>query len=349
MRTKAYWAFVLIFASVCLLFYLSVFRNQLHRTKQRDAVSCRLKWFHQAQFAGLYVAQSKGFFNDAGINCTLRPGGQDFNAIKLVAAGSDDFGVWDAGQVIIARSQGIPIVAIAVIFQESPVCFFSRKNSGIRTPRDFIGKKVAMQYGTNVRTEYIAMMKRAGVDLGAVTEVPSRYDLQRFLVGSVDIWNGYTINEPIVAEAHGVPVHLIKPSDYGIDMYADCIITTNRMVKEKPHLVLRFVRAAVRGWEYALAHRKEAVRIVLAQDSRLSEDHERKMLDESARLIFARTAKKRGIGFMDEFIWRKMLEELRSQSLLGPHSVVLSKIYTNRFLPGNLDGTRQTGGSRNER
>ena len=62
------------------------------------------------------------------------------------------------------------------------------------------------------------------------------HDLQRFLAGEVDVWNGYTINEPHVAEKSGVPVEIIKPSEYGVDMYADCIIATERTIKERPEV-----------------------------------------------------------------------------------------------------------------
>jgi ABC-type nitrate/sulfonate/bicarbonate transport system substrate-binding protein len=315
------------------LIFLPACGDSSNSSNKADDISCRLKWQHQAQFAGMYAAQAKGFFEAEGIKCTLYPGGQDFNAVKLVASGSDDFGVWGADQVILARSQGIPVVAVAVIFQESPVCFFSRRDSGIRHPQDFAGKKVAMQYGTNVRTEYIAMMRRTGVDLKSVTEIPSRYDMQRFLDGEIDVWNGYTINEPIVAASKGVPVHIIKPSDYGVDMYADCIITTEKMIREQPDLVRRFLRAAIRGWEYALAHRDEAVKIVLEKDARLQEDHERRMLAESARLILARNVSKKGIGRMDEAVWQGMIDELVLQDLLGPYPVYAKQVFTNEFLP----------------
>jgi NitT/TauT family transport system substrate-binding protein len=156
------------------------------------------------------------------------------------------------------------------------------------------------------------------------------------------VWNGYTINEPLVAEAQGVRIHLIKPSDYGVDMYADCIIASEKTVKEKPDLVRRFLKAAIQGWHYALAHQEEAVKIVLKQDPRLNEDHERRMLSESARLVLARNARDFGIGWMDETVWQKMLEELGSQELLGPHPVILSEVYTNKFLPNGLDNSQWT-------
>lgn len=297
------------------------------------SVSCRLKWHHQAQFAGFYLAQSLGFFEDEGIQCDLRPGGPDLNALALVATGSEEFGVWGAESVLIGRSQGMPVVAVAVLFQESPVCFFVRRDSAIQSPRAFAGQTVAMQYGTNVRIEYVAMMQRLGVPLSAVTETPSRFDMQRFMQGEVPVWNGYTINEPRVAERLGIPVRVFRPRDYGVNFYADCIITTERMIRERPDVVRGFVRAVLRGWRYALDHPDEAVEAVLRFDPRLDRTHQRDMLEATRELLLAGSASTAGLGSMDAAVWEAMLAELRDQDLLGRHNVDLRRSFTTDFLP----------------
>lgn len=92
------------------------------RPKNLKSVSYRLKWLPNANYIDGYVAQSKGYFAEQGLSCTVRPGGPDLDSIKSVASGSDDFGVTGADQLIMARSHGIDIVAIAAFFQGSPVC-----------------------------------------------------------------------------------------------------------------------------------------------------------------------------------------------------------------------------------
>ena len=295
-------------------------------------VSVRLKWSHQAQFAGLYAALDRGFYEAAGLDVTLREGGRDANAVTMVASGSDTFGVWGADQVLIARSRRIPIVAVGVILQESPVCFFAAEASDIRTPSDFAGRTVGMQYGTNVRTEYVAMMRRAGIALESVTEFPSGYSLQSFLEGRVDVWNGYEFNEPLLAERHGVPVRLIKPADYGVDMYADALIASETTVNERPEVTAAFVQATVRGWRYALANEAHAVGMVLRREPRLSSGHESAMLAALRPLILGRGVGLQGIGAMDRGIWASMLEEIVTQGLGGAEPVVLEETFTNRFL-----------------
>lgn len=308
------------------------FRNQQGDPNKSTKVSCRLKWLAQSQFAGNYVAVAQGLYKQAGLECTLRPGGQDFNAIKLVVSGSDDFGICGGDEIVIARSKGLPVVALAVIFQESPVCFFAKEDSGICHPKDFVGKRVAMQYGTNVRTEYVAMMSKMGIALDGITEVPSRFDMQSFFTGQVDVWNGYTINEVQTAKNKGYKVIVIRPFEYGIHMYADCIFTTEENILRRPEVVRAFVAATVRGWEYAVDHPEEAVDAMLSIEPRLNRDHELKMLRASIPLICPTSDQERGVGGMTRERWQEMETALFEQGVISRHTPP-SECFTLGFLP----------------
>ncbi len=325
--------FLACFVAIILVVVIYYFNKPAEQSMLTlEKISCRLKWYIQSQFAGNLVAVSEDYYRNAGLDCTLVPGGQDFNAIKLVASGENDFGVWGADQILIARSKGIPVVAIAVIYQKSPVCFFSKKNSGIIKPCDFVGKKVAMQYGTNVRTEYVAMMNNVKVDLNKVIEVPSRYDMQRFFEGAVDVWCGYVINEVLTAEEKGFEVNLIKPSDYGVKMYADCLFTTEEMIKNRPEIVRRFVQATLQGWQFAIKHPAKAVEIVLSHDAKLRKEHELRMLLKSIPFILPGSGKADRIGEMDSMVWKEMEKTLFKQHIIK-HRVDVSLAFNNHFLP----------------
>lgn len=322
---------VIVFGVFCTIAVGFFLKTRTQENSQGEKVTCRLKWLEQSQFAGNFVALAKGYYKEAGIECELEPGGQDFNAIKLVAAGADDFGIWGADDIIIARSKGIPVVALAVIYQKSPVCFFAKKGSGINGPKDFVGRKVAMQYGTNVRTEYVAMMNNLEIKLDSVIEVPSRFDMQLFFEGKVDVWNGYIINELLVAEEQLGEMVVILPSDYGVNFYADCLFTTEKMIKAQPDLVRRFVRSTIRGWQFALEHPEEAVDIVISQNPTLRKSHEMAMLLQSKDLILARGADKNGIGSMSESMWSEMEKTLFDQGIINSR-VNVGNAYSADFL-----------------
>lgn len=176
-------------------------------------------------------------------------------------------------------------------------------------------------------------MLKLGIDMSQVKEVPSGFNMQQFFNGNVDVWNGYIINEPLAAEKHGFKVNIIRPSDYGIDMYSDTLFTTDEMIKKKPDLVRKMVKATIAGWEYALAHPEEAVKAVLKRDPRLKSDHEKKMLEIEASLIVARKTNKYGLGWMDEEVWESMRSTLETLGILKKNSIKIKDVYTNEFLP----------------
>src|SRR5439155_228206 len=137
-----------------------------------ERVAVRLKWLHQAQFAGFYCAKELGFYRQKGLDVALEPGGAPdptsplpSPAIQMVSSGSEDFGVAGADQILLARDKGIPLVAVAVIYRKSPVCYFALKRSGITRPQDFVGKRVAVRLGGNEEVTYRAMMMKASVEL----------------------------------------------------------------------------------------------------------------------------------------------------------------------------------------
>ena len=129
--------------------------------RAEDAVTVRLKWFNQAQFAGFYVAQDKGYYKAAGLAVNIQPGGPDFPAVQMVTGGNEQFGVTGADQILIARSKGVPVVAVAVIYRRNPFVLFSLAKSGIKTPADFVGKKVGVKIGGNEELIYRAVLAKA--------------------------------------------------------------------------------------------------------------------------------------------------------------------------------------------
>src|ERR1039458_2006291 len=137
--------FLAAFSVVTVLAILSCF-TACHHSSDAKVTSVRIQWLDQAQFAGLYVASAKGYFKSQNLSVTIEPGGPDVSPVLLVASGSNDFGVSPATDIIQARSNGVPVVAIATIFQKNPVVFFSKISKNIKTPKDFTGHTVGLEY-----------------------------------------------------------------------------------------------------------------------------------------------------------------------------------------------------------
>jgi NitT/TauT family transport system substrate-binding protein len=265
-----------------------------------DAVTVRLKWLNQAQFAGFYVAKDQGFYKAAGLDVDVQPGGPDFPAIQMVAGGNEQFGVTGADQILIARSKGVPVVALAVIYRRNPFVLFSLAKSGIKTPADYVGKKVGVKIGGNEELIYRAVMAKAGIDKSKVTEIPVKFDVAPLLTGDIDVWPGYLINEVLAAKEKGFDVNIVAPVDYGIDLYADTLFTTEKMLKEKPDLVKKFVAATLQGWNAAIAAPEQAAKITVKYGDKLTFDHELAMMKASIPLL---KPDDKPFGYIDEAGW----------------------------------------------
>ena len=265
-----------------------------------EAVTVRLKWFNQAQFAGFYVAQERGDYKAAGLDVNVQPGGPDFPAVQMVTGGNEQFGVTGADQVLIARSKGVPIVALAVIYRRNPFVMFSLQKSGISKPADWVGKKVGVKIGGNEELIYRAVLAKAKIDKSQLTEIPVKFDIAPLLAGTIDVWPGYLINEVLAAQEHGFGVNIVAPSDYGIDLYADTLFTTEAMLKGKPSVVHDFVAATLKGWNAAIAAPEEAAKITVKYGDKLTYDHELAMMKASVPLL---KPDGKPVGFMDAAGW----------------------------------------------
>jgi NitT/TauT family transport system substrate-binding protein len=294
-----------------------------------EAVTLRLKWLNQAQFAGFYVAQEKGYYKAEGLDVNIQPGGPDFPAVQMVTGGNEQFGVTGADQILIARSKGVPVVGLSVIYRRNPFVLFSLAKSGIKTPADYVGKNVGVKIGGNEELIYRAVLAKANVDKAKLTEIPVKFDITPLLSGAVDVWPGYLINEVLAAKEKGFDVNIVYPSDYGIDLYADTLFTTEKMLREKPELVKKFVAATLKGWNTAIAAPEEAAKITVKYGDKLSYDHELAMMKASIPLL---KPDDHPVGYMSAAGW-----ESAQKLLLGAEfqkqPVEVAKAFTTQTIP----------------
>lgn len=291
-------------------------------------VALKLKWLHQAQFAGNYVAAEKGFYNDQGLKVNISPYDFKTSAIDSVVNGDAQFGIAGADELLIAREKGAPIKAIAVIYKINPAVAYSLKKSGIVKPTDFIGKKVGLQKGSNVIYLYDAMLKKLNIDHNKIKEVEIGHDTRELLDGSVDVSTGYLVNEPNLAKEAGYEVNIIPMSDYGADMYADVIFTTENLINTSPGLVGKFLGATLDGWQYAIENEQEAVAITLRYAIDSTKIHEANMLNSSIPLISTGDSV---LGWMEQNKWEQAVNILLSEKILTK-PIKVEDAFTTKFL-----------------
>ncbi|RMD78263.1 MAG: response regulator [Lentisphaerae bacterium] len=306
--------------SPCLLYLLVSLLYLAFPTSSRPApdkperVVLQLKWKHQFQFAGYYAALAKGYYRDAGLHVHIREGWPGIQVADEMLAGHADFGV-DMPNMLIEYQKGKPIVALAAIFQHSPEALFLRKDSNIHNPQQLIGKKVMLRPHGNA--EIKAMFLHEGVDISRMTIVKHTWDIRDLVEGRVDAFAGYLTDRPFMLQQMGVEYQVIKPISYGIDFYGDCLFTTKKQVTNHPERVKRFLKASLKGWEYAMAHPDEIIDLIRSQYNR---NLPRKVLEFEAQAMQQLMLPKFiEIGHMNPGRWRHIGKTFVSLGMLPPN------------------------------
>ncbi len=225
-----------------------------------EPIVLQLKWYHQFQFAGYYAAEEKGFYKAEGLDVEIREGSPKHPPLETVLSGQAQFGVSD-DDILLARLRGRPTVACAAIFQHSPYVVLARAESGISKPSDLIDRTVmASEQGA---TQLKAMLKHEGIPLNRVKLVPHNWKLRDLLDQKVDAASGYSTVEPTQMRQAGVQPSIIRVADYGVDFYGDTLFTTEAVVQQDRARVAAFIRASLKGWEYAMQHPAEMIDSIL--------------------------------------------------------------------------------------
>jgi len=300
---------------------------QQEANKPPDQITVRLKWLHQAQFAGLYAAVEKGFYEQENLEVILVPYSYEEQPIDMVIEGKSEFGIIGGNLIIQARADGLPVTTIGVIYQKNPLCCYSLKESGIIKPQDFIGKTIGLKPGENTQSYYV-MIKKAGLDRNQMNEVQIGYGVDELISGITDVSTGFSVNEPhrVIEAGHDVDVMLF--ADYGVDVYADTLFTSEEIINSAPELVERFLRATIRGWRYAIENEEEIVDITLEYVTDSTRSHEEYMLEQSIPLIHTGTSP---IGWMEKEKWQYG-QDILLQTGSMEKEIDIDEAFTMQFL-----------------
>lgn len=285
------------------------------------------------QFAPWYVAQEKGYFKQAGLDVTMDYARVN-DIMRLLAAEKVDFAIAGGDEVIVARSQGLPVTYVMSLYARFPAVVVSLKDSKIEKPEDLRGKKVGYPYfGTN----YIAIraiMASAGLTEKDVTLIPIGYTQVASLTqNKVDAVVCFANNEPVQLEMQGVPIHVIYSYDY-FDLVGHGLVTSVGQVEKSPAIVRAFVKATRDGMQYALKHPDEAFKICLkyAPDAGgANAAAQRKVLAESMKLWESQTTRQKGLGYSDPAAWDHSQKQMSHWGIIT-RSVSVGDLLNNTFL-----------------
>ena len=259
-----------------------------------DKLTLQLQWVTQAQFAGYYVALDKGYYDDEGLDVTIKPGGPDIAPPQVLAGGGADMMLNWMPSALAARERGVPIVNIAQPFKSSGLQLTCRKETGIESPSDFRGKTIGVWFFGN-EYPFLSWMGQLGIptDGGSdgVTVLKQGFNVDPLLQKQADCISTMTYNEYWqVIDAGVSPDDLVvfKYQDQGVATLEDGIYVLEDRLQDTDFQdqMVRFVRASMKGWKWAEANPDAAADIVLDNDGTgaQTEKHQRRMMGEIAKL-----------------------------------------------------------------
>lgn len=259
-----------------------------------DKVTLQLKWVTQGQFAGYYVAKDKGFYEAEGLDVEIKPGGPDIAPPQVIAGGGADVVIDWMPSALASREKGVALVNIAQPFKRSGMMLTCRKETGIKSPADFKGKTLGVWFFGN-EYPFLSWMSKLGIstDGGAdgVTVLKQGFNVDPLLQKQADCVSTMTYNEYWqVIDAGLSPDDLVvfKYEDQGVSTMEDGLYVLEKNLKDAAFVdkMARFVKASMKGWEYARSHTEEAADIVLENDATgaQTEKHQVRMVGEINKL-----------------------------------------------------------------
>jgi NitT/TauT family transport system substrate-binding protein len=263
----------------------------------QDKLTLQLKWVTQAQFAGYIVAKAKGYYTEENLDVTILPGGPNVAPEQVIAGGGADIIVDWMGGAAAARDKGVNLVNIAQPFKRSGLMMICPKETGITSEADFKGKTLGVWFFGN-EYPFFAWMNKIGLSTaegGDVKVLQQSFDIQPMIQKQADCISVMTYNEYGQALDAGYGpdnLTIFNYTDMGNDLLEDGLYVMEDSLKDaaKVDAYTRFVKASMKGWQYALDNPDEAAQIVVDSDESGAAElaHQKYMVGEVSKLVDAK-------------------------------------------------------------
>jgi len=304
----------------------------LPRTASAESVAFGTDWKAEAEHGGFYQAIATGIYQRYGLDVTLRPGGPQVNHAQLLAAGVLDFNIASNSFVPLnfVREQ-IPMVAVAAIFEKDPSVLIAHPGQGDDSLAALKGRPIMISGDTRV-TSWLFLKQKFGYTDDQIR--PYSFSVAPFLADPKAIQQGYLTSEPFIIEKEGVHPVVLLLADAGYGSYGALIETSEKLVRDKPDLVQRFVDASIEGW-YSYLHGDPTPGNTLIKhdnpemtDALIAYGMEKM---KAYGIVDSGEAKQNGIGAMSEARWRDFFDTVVKAGLY-PAEMDFRKAYTLQFV-----------------
>lgn len=284
-------------------------------------------------FVGAYVADQKGYFADENLDVTIQHVTTPGDNFRFLAAGEVQITTADASALLEHRASDPPIdlVSLALIGQRGQQGFAVLADSGIEAPADWVGKTAGYK-GSQVTPDYLAILGAVGVERDSVQEVRVGFEPQVLTEGQVDIYPVFVSNEPDTLRRLGYETKVFEAADYGAPTLGLTYVATGGYVAEHPDIVQRFLRAVLKGIQYAEANQEEAIDIVLEFAPEEDPGHQAYMLETELGMARSEVSDANGLGWQTEEQWQRLHDYMVQYGALSGPLDDINDAFTDEFL-----------------
>ena len=299
----------------------------------QDKMQLQLNWFHLADHSPIYLALKKGYYKEEGIDLTVLRGSGSADSAKKIDLGQSDVGISDAPTVLTAISKGANLKMVAVVYDKAGNNVFFRKSANIKSPKDLVGKKIAVPPADSHRVLWPAFAAMHGIDPNSVTLVNVKPEGKQAIVaanevdGSFDLYTSYAIWEKVLGK--GDVGHLLW-ADFGLPIYGHTYFVNNETIKKNPKLIERFLRATHKGWRDAKADPKASIDAMVEQVPGLDGATLLATMPQILDLCVTERSAKHGMGWIEPELMQKTMD-ITFANAKPDKPIAVNEVFTNQF------------------
>lgn len=279
-------------------------------------ITLMLNWYPEAEHGGYYAALVHGYYEEAGLDVTILPGGPNAPVVQQAARGAVDFGITNADRIVSARAEGANIKALLAPLTNSPRCLLVHADSGIEKFEQL--QNVTMMMSREHAWAQFLIQK---LPLEGVKIVPNSASLAPFLADPRAAKQGYIFSEPFVAKQEGADVRSLLVADFGFNPYTSVLMTRDETITQHPEVVRKMIDASRRGWVKYLADPAETNQRIHELNAEMGLDvlefgvaamKEHCIDTDAAPEVFGRMTSER---------WTTLVSQLETLQMLAPRAV----------------------------
>jgi NitT/TauT family transport system substrate-binding protein len=299
----------------------------------QEKMQLQLNWFQLADHAPVYLALKKGYFKDEGIELTVLRGSGSADSAKKIDLGQADVGISDAPTVLTAISKGANLKMVAVVFDKAGNNVFFKKSANIKSPKDLVGKKIAVPPADSHRVLWPAFASLNGIDPNSVTLVNVKPEGKQAIVaagevdGSFDLYTSYAIWEKVLGKGE---VGNLLWANFGLPIYGHTYFVNNDLIKKNPKLIEKFLRATHKGWHDAKADPKAAIDAMVEQVPGLDGPTLLATMPQILDLCVTERSAKYGLGWIETDLMQKTMD-ITFASAKPEKPLAVADVFTNQF------------------